>query len=74
VDDGIGISESDQQLLFTEFFRSDDTRARAQRGTGLGLSIVRSVVTRHGAAIEVESAVGSGSTFRVRFPAPAPPG
>lgn len=74
VDDGIGISEADQQMLFTEFFRSEDTRARQQRGTGLGLSIVRSVVRRHGATIEVESAVGSGSTFRVRFPAPGSPG
>lgn len=72
-DDGLGIAEEDLPHLFTEFFRSDDERARRQRGTGLGLSIVRAVVERHGATIEVDSQVGRGSTFRVRFPAPSTP-
>ena len=72
-DDGLGIAEDDLPHLFTEFFRSDDDRARRQRGTGLGLSIVRAVVERHGATIEVDSQLGRGSTFRVRFPAPPAP-
>ncbi len=71
-DEGIGISEEDQQHLFTEFFRSTNPVAVALPGTGLGLTIVRRIVERHGGAIEVESAPGVGSTFRVTLPAPAP--
>ena len=40
-------------------------------GAGLGLSIVRSICVAHGAEIEVDSVVGSGSCFRLKFPLPA---
>ncbi|HCB05642.1 MAG TPA: HAMP domain-containing sensor histidine kinase [Nocardioides sp.] len=69
VDHGIGISPSDRAQLFREFFRSDSAEVRAQPGTGLGLTIVDRILTRHSGRIEVESALGEGSTFRVFLPA-----
>lgn len=70
-DEGMGISEQDQQLLFTEFFRSTNPAALEVPGTGLGLSIVGRIVVRHGGAIRVESELGSGTTFEVTLPVPA---
>ena len=67
-DHGIGISSSDQELLFGEFFRSADPAALDRSGYGLGLSIVRQVTTRHSGRIEVESARREGATFRLIFP------
>lgn len=67
-DHGIGISNSDQDLLFSEFFRSADPAALDRSGYGLGLSIVRQVTMRHDGKIEVESARGEGATFRLIFP------
>lgn len=68
-DEGIGISEPDLEQLFTEFFRSTNPEAVAQPGTGLGLAIVARIVERHRGRIEVESELGTGSTFRVFLPA-----
>lgn len=67
-DQGIGISSTDQTLVFGEFFRSNDPAARNRSGYGLGLSIVRQVVLRHGGSISIESARGEGATFRVVLP------
>lgn len=69
-DEGIGISRTDQERLFTEFFRSTNPQAVAQPGTGLGLTICRRIVERHGGRMSVESELGVGSTFRVVLPAP----
>lgn len=68
-DEGLGISEDDQVQLFTEFFRSNNPTAVAQPGTGLGLAIAKRIVDRHQGTIEVESALGTGSTFTVTLPA-----
>ena len=67
-DEGIGISEEDQDKLFTEFFRSTNPEAVAQAGTGLGLTIVKRIVERHGGSIQVDSAPGTGTTFMVTLP------
>lgn len=68
-DDGLGISEEDQEKLFTEFFRSTNLDAVSRPGSGLGLPIVQRIVVRHGGRIEVDSVLGKGTTFRVMLPA-----
>lgn len=70
-DQGIGISDADQALLFTEFFRSTNPVAHAIPGTGLGLAIVRRIVERHRGTIELVSELGRGTTFTVTLPIPA---
>jgi len=64
-DTGIGIPESEQAKLFSEFFRAENAKKLAEIGTGLGLSIVKSTVEQHGGTIEVQSREGEGSIFRV---------
>jgi two-component system phosphate regulon sensor histidine kinase PhoR len=67
-DTGMGISAEDQQHLFERFFRTTE----AIQGTGLGLSIVVAIAEAHSGSIEVESALGVGTTFTVVLPtAPA---
>ncbi len=67
-DDGIGIPSDALPHVFKRFFRADSSRSREPGGAGLGLSIVKSICSAHGAEIEVLSATGKGSTFRVRHP------
>ena len=67
-DTGIGIPPAAVSHVFERFFRVDEARSRADGGAGLGLSIVKSICSVHGAEIEVESRLQSGSCFRVRFP------
>jgi signal transduction histidine kinase len=67
-DTGLGISVVDQSHLFSAFHRSSNPEALSIPGTGLGLAISRRIVETHGGDILVESALGEGSTFRVRLP------
>ncbi len=67
-DTGLGISEEDLPYIFDRFFRADKARASHTGGSGLGLAIVKKIVDVHGGKIEVESAAGKGSTFRVILP------
>ncbi len=69
-DDGPGIPRDKHDRIFERFFRVDEHRSRRLGGTGLGLAIVKHLVQTHEGRIELESAVGAGSTFRVVFPAP----
>jgi len=63
IDSGTGIPEEIQDRLFDPFFTTRDVG----EGTGLGLAVSDSIVAAHGGTIEVESKVGEGATFRVRF-------
>jgi heavy metal sensor kinase len=67
-DDGIGIPAEALPHVFKRFFRVDTSRSREQGGAGLGLAIVKSICSAHGGDIEVISAPGRGSTFRMRQP------
>jgi heavy metal sensor kinase len=67
-DDGIGIPPEALPHVFKRFFRVDVSRSREQGGAGLGLAIVKSICAAHGADVDVTSAVGGGSVFRVRQP------
>lgn len=67
-DTGIGIAVDDIPRIFEEFYRTEEARRMQEMGTGLGLSIVRQVVEIYEGTIEVQSAVGQGSTFCFRLP------
>ena len=68
-DSGVGIPAESLEHIFERFYRVDKARSRKSGGSGLGLSIVRGMVERNGGEITVESEIGKGSTFTVRFPA-----
>jgi two-component system, OmpR family, phosphate regulon sensor histidine kinase PhoR len=68
-DSGIGIAREHLPRLTERFYRVDGSRSRETGGTGLGLAIVKHVMQRHGGALEIESELGQGSSFRLVFPA-----
>jgi PAS domain S-box-containing protein len=68
-DNGTGIAPDDLPRIFDPFF----TRKPVGEGTGLGLSISHGIVTGHGGRIEVESAAGTGTVFRIYLPLQPPP-
>ena len=68
-DNGIGISQEDQERIFERFYRVDYGRSRESGGTGLGLSIVRHIALAHQGSVNVWSRPRQGSTFTLRLPA-----
>ncbi len=76
-DFGIGIEREHLPRLFDRFYRVSTPDEKTFPGLGMGLHIVQEIVHRHGGDLQVESAPGRGSCFRVRLPArdlPARPG
>jgi two-component system NtrC family sensor kinase len=63
-DTGSGIQEEDVAKIFDPFF----TTKEIGKGTGLGLAVTYGIVQAHGGHIEVESAAGQGTTFRIQLP------
>ena len=64
-DSGIGIAPEERERIFREFEQAENGAGRSFGGTGLGLAISRRIIERMGGRIEVDSAPGQGSTFRV---------
>jgi signal transduction histidine kinase len=67
-DHGVGIDTDDLSRIFEPYYRAQFSDTQTRRGAGLGLTLVQQIVASHGGSIEVESAPGSGSTFRLLFP------
>jgi len=68
-DTGRGIAAEHLPHLFNRFYRADPARTRTGNRFGLGLAIVKAIVDAHGGQLSVESELGLGTTFTVRFPA-----
>jgi signal transduction histidine kinase len=66
-DEGPGIAPEHQGLIFEKFGRA--STGNAKPGTGLGLFIARSIAEAHGGTLDVQSALGRGTTFTVLLPA-----
>lgn len=67
-DNGYGISEQDQKMIFEQFFRSEDSQIRESTGTGLGLSITKKLVEMQGGELWFESELGRGTTLYFTTP------
>lgn len=67
-DRGCGIGKEHLSRLFERFYRIDKARSREMGGTGLGLAIVKHIVQAHKGRVDVESTLGTGSTFSIIFP------
>lgn len=70
-DTGIGMTPEFMEQMYSAFSRAVDTRVNKVRGSGLGLAIVKKIVDLMDGAIEAESKVGKGTTFRVTLDLPA---
>jgi CHASE2 domain-containing sensor protein/signal transduction histidine kinase len=67
-DQGYGIPKDQQARLFERFRRFHATERPDVGGAGLGMAFVKTVVTRHGGDVEVDSAPGAGTTFTIHLP------
>jgi signal transduction histidine kinase len=67
-DTGTGIPAEELPYIFERFHTVKSTRGRTREGSGIGLALVRELVRMHGGELSVESALGTGTTFRVQLP------
>ncbi|MFO8038294.1 MAG: PAS domain S-box protein [Sodalinema sp.] len=67
-DEGIGIPEQQQSLLFQPFQQLDSSLARNHEGTGLGLALTRKLAELHGGTVTCRSSPGQGSEFTIVLP------
>jgi len=65
-DVGMGIAAAELPYVFDTFYRSATTMSKA--GYGIGLALTKRIISMQGASIEVESKIGLGSTFILKFP------
>ena len=67
-DTGTGMTGEELENIFQRFWQADTSSKRRHRGAGIGLSLVKGIVDVLEGEIEVESVVGTGTTFTVRLP------
>jgi PAS domain S-box-containing protein len=67
-DEGPGLSDDDQKLLFGEFQTLSSKPTGGEKSTGLGLAIVKKIINLHKGEVGVESRLGQGSTFFFKLP------
>lgn len=67
-DDGIGIAKENLEKIWQRFYQVNQAKTWNKKGAGLGLSMVKHLVKAHKGTIGVESELGKGSCFWVRFP------
>ena len=67
-DRGVGIDAEDLTRVFSPFFRAERSRTRAAGGVGLGLTLAKQIVEAHGGTLQLESALGEGTTASVLLP------
>jgi len=67
-DHGPGIPAHEQARIFREFYRAPEAYRSGVEGTGLGLALVKRHIEALGGTVDVESVVGQGATFSIRFP------
>jgi signal transduction histidine kinase len=67
-DDGVGLSAEDRTKVFEPFFQAENTLEGKPAGTGLGLTICRDLIRGHGSELNLESELGSGSSFSFSLP------
>ncbi len=68
IDHGTGIPDSEQDSIFTSFYRASNVESSAIPGSGLGLTITRKIIELHDGTINVTSKEGVGTTFIVDLP------
>lgn len=68
-DTGVGISKSEQDKIFTKFYRIEDYRTRETTGTGLGLYLTSKLAEKLGTTVKMSSRLNHGSTFSITIPA-----
>jgi signal transduction histidine kinase len=68
IDQGVGIARSDQQRIFTKFYRAEGVVDAGVQGAGLGLFLARGLLAAMGGRIWVESKEGEGSSFVFELP------
>ena len=67
-DEGVGISEEDQRIVFQKFMQAESAIIRPVSGSGLGLSLAKEYAELHGGTVTVQSTPGEGSIFTVCIP------
>ena len=67
-DTGIGVPKSEQDELFTKFYRASNAKKQRPDGTGVGLFLAKKIIDGHGGKIIFESVEGKGSTFGFSLP------
>ncbi|MDO4908642.1 MAG: MtrAB system histidine kinase MtrB [Corynebacterium sp.] len=67
-DQGVGLREGQEELVFNRFWRADPSRKRHSGGTGLGLAIAHEDAVLHGGSLDATGTPGIGSVFRLTLP------